>query len=239
MGFVDGLAGAIGGAAGGFLSNDMNRTAADHSMDRSDAMAREQMAFQERMSNTAHQREVKDLRAAGLNPILSANGGSSTPQGAMGQSSMAAPADIGSKMVTSAIDAMRLKNEIDSVGSTRALQTAQGAAATAAATRDSSTAREAAARTQALESQMRAIKAQAERDEKASKWDTKMMDYDNYQKRLDGVLGTANSAKDLLNPFRFGSSKGPQREKWKNRDEMREDQRQKQFEDAESIFRKP
>lgn len=77
------------------------------------ASARAQEAFQERMSSTSHQREIEDLKKAGLNPLLSVNSGASTPSGSMASVS-ALPSELRniSANVSSARDDMRLRSEV-------------------------------------------------------------------------------------------------------------------------------
>lgn len=77
MGFLGGVAGAIGGIASTILGNN----SAKHE-------AQKNREWQEQMSNTSISRRMADLRNAGLNPLLAvdnASSGASTPAGSQAQ----------------------------------------------------------------------------------------------------------------------------------------------------------
>lgn len=99
FGSVTDWLGPVGEFAGGLFQNSANSSQA--SANRS---------WQERMSGTAHQREVADLKAAGLNPILSAGGaGAATGSGA--QANIINPAGD----LSNSINSTRRLDEVDKI----------------------------------------------------------------------------------------------------------------------------
>lgn len=80
---------------------------------------KKQMDFQERMAGTQHQREMADLEAAGLNPILSAHGGAASPAGAAYEPS------VGRKNYW--LEAQQIKEAIENLRSQRIVNSAVAA----------------------------------------------------------------------------------------------------------------
>lgn len=102
------LASAASGIAGFLGQQDTNA--------QNRQLASENTAFQERMSNTAYQRQVKDLESAGLNPMLAyvKGGGASTPSGTVMPMQNAVSAGLSSAESSSRVS--KASADVENVG---------------------------------------------------------------------------------------------------------------------------
>ena len=115
MDFTGGLLSGIGGLISNLWTDSRQEDAQKFNAEQSQI----NRDFQERMSSTAYQRSMADMKTAGLNPILAyQKGPASSPSGATASTSFAPATDIVSPAVNTALAASRNAAEVENMKQT-------------------------------------------------------------------------------------------------------------------------
>jgi len=178
-------------------------------------IANNQMAFQERMSDTSYQRGMTDMKAAGLNPMLAySQGGASSPQGA--SATMIAPrkGDIGAGLAQSAKDVLVTKSALENQSADTDKKVSDSRLSQNLANKAQTNANESFAntnltyqqlatekhKTKDAEARAKQSKMDAERQEARQSLDLKAAPVDAVLDRVEQAVGAVTSGKSLMRP---------------------------------------
>lgn len=207
------ILGAGSGLIGTYMTNEANKEQVAAANNANMGIADRQMAFQERMSNSAYQRATTDMKAAGINPMMAfSQGGASTPQGAGATMQAARVEDALGKGVGSAMEALRVKKELAAADSQIDLNKAVAKTQETQQEANVMTAKQAFSNVllniqkekqegtyaDMLEAQLPAALERAQVDLKKARFDNKAATYDNIMKRVDSAVGTVGNAFGML-----------------------------------------